>query len=802
MKNKKIYLKILFLLFFFLQFNYVLSAELEFKATTIETLNNGSLVKGSGGVEINDNTELKLTGEELKYNKLSGLLNVKGDVLIEDKFNKNLIRSEKINFNRQLNIINIPGKTIVELDGGYLIESSNITHDRNTGLFFSKNKTIVTDIYENIFYMDNFNYSIVDKILKAENVEITDIKKNIYKVNNISYNLKTNEITGKDLSLNFNSENKSLGQNEPRLKGNAIFYKKNTTQINKGVFTTCKKTDNCPPWVLNAEKIEHNKVKKTINYKNALLKLYDVPVFYFPRFFHPDPTVKRQSGFLMPTFSQSNNLGNYVSIPYFNALSKSSDLTFSPRFYDDGTTIYQNEYRKQNKRSKHEIDFSIKNKSALIFDKGNNNSSTHFFSKSLFNTDLTDSLNGELSLKVQQTSDDDYLKTYKLKSPLIESTNNLNTSIDFNLYNDDLQVGFVAEVYENLNLTDSDRYEYIYPSINILKKFDNFEFGNLDLSSSILNKEYQTNIKESTIVNDINYKSYNKISSIGLLSSYEVLIKNFNSNSSNSSKYSNKNSSSVATIANYEIKYPLKKDTLNYSSTLTPLISARYSPNDTKNRSKNDRIMNFDNIFSINRLGQSDTVEGGQSITMGTEYSLFNNEVNKKYFSANLATVLRDKENKNLPINSTLGKKNSDIFGNMKFSGNNFIDIDYGFALDNDIKTINYNQIKSTMSFYNFVSEFDFLEKKGIGSKSYLANETNLSFNKNSSIGFRTRRNKENNLTEYYNLLYEYQNDCLIAGIEFKKNYYNDKSLKPEELLFFSITIMPFGKINSPGINQ
>ena len=149
-----------------------------------------------------------------------------------------------------------------------------------------------------------------------------------------------------------------------------------------------------------------------------------------------------------------------------------------------------------------------------------------------------------------------------------------------------------------------------------------------------------------------------------------------------------------------------------------------------------------------------------------------------------------------------MGKKNSDIFGDMSFSSNKFIDIDYGFALDNDLKTINSNQIKSTLSFYNFVSEFDFLERKGIGSESYIANETKLTINRNSSIGFRTRKNKEKNLTEYYNLLYEYQNDCLIAGIEYKKDYYNDKSLKPEELLFFSITIMPFGKINTPGINQ
>ena len=62
--------------------------------------------------------------------------------------------------------------------------------------------------------------------------------------------------------------------------------------------------------------------------------------------------------------------------------------------------------------------------------------------------------------------------------------------------------------------------------------------------------------------------------------------------------------------------------------------------------------------------------------------------------------------------------------------------------------------------------------------------------------------NKEKDITEYYNLIYEYQNDCLIAGLEFKKDFYSDGSLKPDEQLFFSITIMPFGKAVSPNINQ
>jgi LPS-assembly protein len=122
--------------------------------------------------------------------------------------------------------------------------------------------------------------------------------------------------------------------NQPRLKGNSVYSNKNSTILKKGVFTTCKKRDKCPPWVISAEEIKHNKLKKIINYKNAW------PVLYFPKFFHPDPTVKRQSGFLIPTLSNSNNFGLSANIPYYHVISDNKDLTFKPRIYADQTQNY------------------------------------------------------------------------------------------------------------------------------------------------------------------------------------------------------------------------------------------------------------------------------------------------------------------------------------------------------------------------------------------------------------------------------------------------------------------------------
>ena len=104
MKNKKNFLKIFYFFILFFNFTFVLSDEFKFKAKTIETFDKGNLIRGFGGVEINDSKDLILTGEEFEFDKLKSLLNIKNNVLIEDNLNNNTIRSNQIVFNRKLNI--------------------------------------------------------------------------------------------------------------------------------------------------------------------------------------------------------------------------------------------------------------------------------------------------------------------------------------------------------------------------------------------------------------------------------------------------------------------------------------------------------------------------------------------------------------------------------------------------------------------------------------------------------------------------------------------------------------------------
>ena len=98
----------------------------------------------------------------------------------------------------------------------------------------------------------------------------------------------------------------------------------------------------------------------------------------------------------------------------------------------------------------------------------------------------------------------------------------------------------------------------------------------------------------------------------------------------------------------------------------------------------------------------------------------------------------------------------------------------------------------------NFVTSFDYINENDTQEKtSYLLSKLEFNVNSSSSISFSTRENKKTDLTEYYNFMYQYKNDCLAASIEYNKDYYDDRDIKPEESIFFKLTIMPFGQIAS-----
>ena len=110
----------------------------------------------------------------------------------------------------------------------------------------------------------------------------------------------------------------------------------NRTDFDNANYTPCepcKEHPEKPPlWSVDAKLVTHNQDEKTIEYEDAWLKVDGVPVGYTPYMSTADPTVKRSSGFLMPTFAGSSSLGESITTPYYLVLGPQEDITFFPRW--------------------------------------------------------------------------------------------------------------------------------------------------------------------------------------------------------------------------------------------------------------------------------------------------------------------------------------------------------------------------------------------------------------------------------------------------------------------------------------
>ena len=436
-----------------------------FETAEIEIVDSGNIVYAKNGRAFSEDGSLEIEAKDFEYSKASKTLKA---------FNGNaLIKSENIEIDFKELILDDQNSIITAKDSIKIfdfekeltITTDLIIYDQNLNLIKSSTKSVMKDKIDNVLNAQAFEYDIKNNILKVKNANLKDFKNNNFNIDLAYINTVTNKIFGKDISLDLTNE--SFGKdNEPRLKGNSVISDNEITEITKGVFTTCKKRDKCPPWQLSAEKISHNKKKQIINYKNAWLKVYDVPVMYFPKFFHPDPTVERKSGFLAPSFKSSNSY-SYLSIPYFKVLGNNKDMTITPRIYGSDKIMLQSEYRQENFNSSHISDVSF-------FNDNKDNSKSHFFYKFNKGMDFMNFDDTQLSVKIEQTSNDTYLKKNKIVSPLILNTDILENSISLDMSNSDLSIDSEIKIYEDLNnKDDSDRYEFILPKIDLVKKIDN-----------------------------------------------------------------------------------------------------------------------------------------------------------------------------------------------------------------------------------------------------------------------------------------------------------------------------------------
>jgi LPS-assembly protein len=129
-----------------------------------------------------------------------------------------------------------------------------------------------------------------------------------------------------------------------RLNGNRL-------ELGRAVYSPCdlcKDDPSKPPaWQLKAREMSDDKDLKRLEFRDATMEVDGWPVFYTPYMSAPDPSVKRASGFLMPTFGGSSTLGFHIATPYYQVLGPDADLTVTPRFTTQAGTVVAGDYRQR-----------------------------------------------------------------------------------------------------------------------------------------------------------------------------------------------------------------------------------------------------------------------------------------------------------------------------------------------------------------------------------------------------------------------------------------------------------------------
>ena len=821
MKNKFFFL--ICLIFF--SFQNLKADKYTFEVSDISVNEKGNLINANNGKITSKEKDLEITAEKFKYFKdldilraVNGFAFIKNEnltikfqnliinnkniltanegITIQDQKNALSVKSEKIILDRNNNILTASDGVIIQDQKNSLsVKSEKIILDRNKKIVSSNSKSLLKDKNKNVITSKKFEYQFENGIININDAIIKDAFNNNIKIKSALIDTELNLLEGNEIYINLSNDNLNP-ENEPRLSGKAVNYKENMTVINNGVFTTCKKTDKCPPWELSADRITHDNNKKSIKYDNVWLKIYDVPVVYFPKFFHPDPSVKRQSGFLIPTFKTSSNNNTYFSTPYFKVLDDNKDLTFTPRFYASDRLLMQSEYRVLEKNRKTITDLSFYTNKDSSFEG-------HFFYKSDIDLTFPNFSNTSLNLIFENSTDDLYLKANNLTSPLIKQNDLLEKSIKLNASSNDLNIETSVIVYENLNKKSNDKYEYILPNVNLTKKLKNKTNlnGDFEFTSDNFIHNYETNIFERVNNNSLIFSSKPKISSNGFYNNYEFILKNSNTNSQKSKFHKEGEDLYISGLYQFNSSYPLLKKNKNNIKLLKPKIALKISPGHTKDISQNEYKLDVNNIFNLDRLSSTETLEGGISLTYGADYILTGEKNKNEILSMKIANNLRLKENKDLENNNQIGAKTSNFFGEIKYSPLSFFNARYNLSTTNNLTDINYQNLITEIKLNNFSTTLDYLRQEG-EKNSYLLNKTSYKFNESNNLSFSTRENLKTDLTEFYNLIYQYKNDCLAASVEYQKDYYSDRDIRPKESIFFKLTVIPFGTTSTPNLKK
>jgi LPS-assembly protein len=581
----------------------------------------------------------------------------------------------------------------------------------------------------------------------------------------------------------------------------------NLTVMRRAVYTPCRvcEEEPTPLWRIRATGVTHDQIKQQISYTNARLEMFGIPVLYTPYFSHPDPTVDRKSGLLVPTQSQSTQLGVAVEVPYFFNIAPNLDATFSPIFTSKEGMVLGGEFRERLDSGTYKLDGSITRPEArndLNVKTGNRVTRSHLFATGAFNWNETWRWGFDGAI----ASDDTYLRRYQ-----ISDADTLTSNVFVEGFSDRNYAAANGYFFQGLR-TEDDPGEtpLILPQIehSLVTRPDRFG-GSFRVNSSFL----ALSRKQGTNSNRLSVRGHWFLPQVGRLGDVRSITAEIKADGYLTSDVVDaqkpltpNNDGLTARLVpqvTFDWRLPLIRQEHGARQVIEPIVNASISPyGGNPSEIPNEDSLNFEfddtNIFSDNRFPGIDRIEGGPRLNYGFRYGIYGDQGG--YIAALLGQVLRPKADDTFADKTGLEARNSDYVGRIDIAPSSLLRFYERVRLDRDTLAMRRNEIAvdAGPDRYRLNATYVRLRRELTADELTDREEINLSILAGLSRYWDLRASTRRDLTESGGTINSaiglvYEDECFNVSVDFKRDFTRDRDVEPSTTVSFRVRFKHLG---------
>ena len=568
----------------------------------------------------------------------------------------------------------------------------------------------------------------------------------------------------------------------------------NITTLDHATYTACKPCEDdpeAPPlWQLRASEVIHDQEEKEVRYWHARMEMWGVPVFYTPYLEHPDPTVKRQSGFLTPSAGSSKNLGYFVETPYFWAYSDYGDLTLRPRLTTDENAGLAANWRHMWESSDVDMEASATVDSDDEFRGHVDGTVRHEFD---------DIWVGNLQL--QRTTDDTYLRRYKFgeDSPILTTTGSIEGFAQRSY------LGVEGFTYQGLRDSDDPgTTPWVLPLVNynyVGTPDEGGDYWSFDANTMALFRDEGSQSRRLSLSGGWTQPWYSPIGEVYRLSAgirgdlYHVddVIRD------DGTTYDGVTGRVIPQVA-LDWRYPFQRIGESSVQTIEPIVVAVASPyGGNPDEIPNEDSLNFEfddtNLFSHSRFPGLDRVEGGPRVSYGLRWMTTTS--GGPSAEVLLGQSFRVHKSAVFSEESGLNDNFSDVVGRIRISASDWWNIAYRFRIDPNDFVGRYHDVNGSVGVDELRLNAQYLYLNGdrnndpdnlFGDREELSLSLSSMFSENWSGQVFTKHDlSEDGGPLRAGMGLTYEDECFAFTSTLVKDYTSDRDLKSGLSVYFQI---------------